>query len=439
MNLEEKIINRFNHIIFSNKVYNFFFKPFSRVLFETIATDKLKDERKDSIPLNKICQVADIHHPLWRQTLSELKREMNEDNFHRKDWEYTQIVYCLKKLRLLTPQSICLGIGAGREHLLYYLTYKVKKVIGIDLYEGYYYGGEDEIDIPLSVERYAPFPYIKEKLSLIRMNALNLEFPDNMFDFIFSASSIEHFGKKKEILQAFKEMYRVLKPGGTAVITTELKLTSLSSRLPNVRPFFLRELMDLINRSGFITLKEFDLRIEDKYLSNWVKLPEEINRRPHVILRFLNTVFTSVNVVLQKKGDEAFIGTEIYPAISDFNYRGEIEVSMFKKQVCANDRLDLLIRLKNTGNFKWINSGVSHRIALGIHLFTQQNKIEDRDFCTIILPQEVNAGDAIEFETLIMAPKNKGKWILRFDLKKELVFWFSEKGNPMTDVVIDVI
>ncbi len=439
MKFTKRTKDRFIHIIFSNKVYNFFLKPFSRVLFEIISTNKLKEERKSSIPLNKICQVADIYNPKWKQTVSELKREISEDNFHRKDWEFTQIIFSLKELQYLTPQSICLGIGAGREHLLYYLTYKVKKVIGIDLYEGYYYGGEDEIDIPLSVERYAPFPYIKDKLNLIRMNALNLEFPDNTFDFIFSASSIEHFGKKKKILRALKEMYRVLKPGGIAVITTELKLTSLSSNLPNVKPFFLSELLDLINRSGFNTFEEFDLRIEDEYLNNWVKLPEEINKRPHVILRSLNTVFTSVNVVLQKKGDEALTGAEIFPAISDFVYRGEIEVCVFNKHVYAEDKMDLFIRVKNTGNFQWINGGTSHGIALGIHLFTQQNTLEEKDFCTIVFPQEVNAGETIEFKTSIMAPKNKGKWILRFDLKKELAFWFSEKGNPMTDVVIDVI
>jgi SAM-dependent methyltransferase len=439
MNLIERNMHRFNHVIFSNKVYNFLFKPFSRVLFETISTDKLKDQRKNSIPLNKICQVADIYHPHWKRTSSELKLEMNEENFHRKDWEYTQIIYSLKKLHFLTPQSVCLGIGAGRENLLYYLTYKVKKVIGIDLYEGNYYGGEDEEDIPLSVERYAPFPYIKEKLNLIRMNALNLEFPNNFFDFIFSASSIEHFGEKKDILQALKEMYRVLKPGGAAVITTELKLTSLSSSPPNVRPFFLRELLDLIHTSGFNTFKEFDLRIEDEYLRNCIKLPEEINKRPHVILRFLSTVFTSVNIVLQKQGDEAFIGTEIFPTIGDFDYQGEIEVRVLNNLIYSGGKLDLFIRLKNTSNFKWINSGVSHRIALGIHLFSPQNQLEDRDFCTIVIPREVDAGETIEFETSIIAPKNKGKWILRFDLKKELVFWFSEKGNPFTDVVIDVI
>lgn len=331
-----------------------------------------------------------------------------------------------------------MAIGAGREHLLYYLTHKVKKVYGIDLYEGHYYGGEDESDIPQSAERYAPFPYNQDKLQLLRMDALNLNFPDQKFDFVFSASSIEHFGRKKEILRSLGEMYRVLKPGGIASITTELKLTARGTKSPNVNPFYFGELMTLFKKAGFITNPDFEIRIEKEYFYNWVKLPEEIQKRPHVILRFFNTIFTSIHAVLHKEGQEALIGEEFFPEIPDFDYHGDIQVETDRSSASPGLAIELFITLTNRGNFKWIPTGMSHRIALGVQLFTEQNDLYDRDYKTILIPDEVPAGKKIEFKTELTVPDKKGRWILKFDLKKELVFWFSEKGNSVAEVIVDV-
>ncbi|MCP2605286.1 class I SAM-dependent methyltransferase, partial [Candidatus Aminicenantes bacterium AH-873-B07] len=373
-----------------------------------------------------------------QKTSKELGYEINRENFHRKIWEYIQIIFCLKQLNFLTPQSVCLAVGAGRGPLLYYLTYKVKKIYGIDLYEGTFFGGEDESDIPTSTEKYAPFPYIKNKLLLIRMNALYLEFPDNFFDFIFSASSIEHFGNKKEILKSLKEMHRVLKPGGVAVITTELKLNFLGTSLPNVKLFTLKEFLTMIKQAGFIIQNNLELRIEKEYFQNWVKLPKEIYKRPHIILRFLNSIFTSINVVLFKKGHEALRGEEIYQNIPSFIYKGDIKIISNKKVFNQGEKIGLQIILKNNGNFEWINTGFSHRISLGIKLFNSNNELIDRDFYTLLLPTKVKPGDTIKFHSYIPAPE-KGEWILKFDLKKEMVFWFSEKGNPQTELEIKVI
>ncbi|MCP2520851.1 methyltransferase domain-containing protein [Candidatus Aminicenantes bacterium AC-708-M15] len=388
--------------------------------------------------MNKICQVADLENEEWQNVLKEIKCKIDKNDFHRKIWEYVQIIYCLKKLKSLTPQSICLAIGAGREPILYYLTYKVKKVYGIDLYEGIFFGREDEPDIPTSVGKYAPFPYREDKLCLMRMDALNLEFPDNFFDFIFSASSIEHFGNKRKILRAVKEMYRVLKPGGVAVITTELKLNMLATASPGVKLFKLEELLKITREAGFTIQDNFDLRIEEEYLRNWIKLPEEIYKRPHVILRFFNSIFTSINVVLLKEGNIAVRGEEIYYPIPDFIYKADIEIIPKKYFFKRGEKINLEIILRNKGNFEWINTGSSHRISLGVKLFNLNGELINRDFYTLLLPSKVKPGDTIKFHSSIPSPE-RGEWILKFDLKKELVFWFSEKGNPQKELRIKVI
>ena len=53
------------------------------------------------------------------------------------------------------------------------------------------------------------------KVDFLQGNASALQFPDMAFDFIFCSWAIKNF---REPLKALHEMYRVLKPGGTALI-----------------------------------------------------------------------------------------------------------------------------------------------------------------------------------------------------------------------------
>jgi SAM-dependent methyltransferase len=425
--------------VFSNRFYDFFLRPFDRILFEIVSTRDLKKQRERGIPLNKICQAADLYSPEWRDVLSELKLSMDEADFHRKAWEHVQIILSAKRRKLLTPDSICLAVGAGRENLLYYLTYKVKKVWGIDLYEGEFFGGEDEADIPLSAKKYAPFPYPEEKLTLLRMDALNLEFDDNTFDFVFSSSSIEHFGSENEILRSLNEIYRVLKPGGAAFLTTELRLNRLGRSIKNIKVLPFHRLISLFREAGFSIKDDFDLRVEKEYLDDWIKLPDDVFRRPHVILRYFNTVLTSIHAVLDKEGAGATRGNETARSIPDFIYRGEIYVSSSEKRVKRKQQVSLSITLKNNSNFTWVSTGYSHRISLGIKLFNARKELVERDFLTIVLPKDTAPGETLEFSSHITAPSKKGWWILEFDLKKELVVWFSQEGNRTFDLKLEVI
>ena len=60
------------------------------------------------------------------------------------------------------------------------------------------------------------------------MDATTLDFPSETFDIAFSFSSIEHFGGRNHegALKSMKEIERVLKPGGIAVIATEYMLNN---------------------------------------------------------------------------------------------------------------------------------------------------------------------------------------------------------------------
>ena len=157
-----------------------------------------------------------------------------------------------------------------------------------------------------------------------------------------------------------------------------------------------------------------------------------------MILRYFNTVFTSIHVLLQKQGQGALQGPDRTTQIHDFIHCSKIEAKTGSGPFPPGSKIKVKIQLTNQGNFAWINTGLSHRIALGVQLRTPDNSLSDRDHDTISLPKEVLPGETIKFEAEIKAPKTKGRWILRFDLKKELVFWFSEKGNPTYDLQIEI-
>ena len=102
-------------------------------------------------------------------------------------------------------------------------------------------------------------------IDLVKITSNTLPFEDNSFDIIFSKEVILHIENKEEL---FKELYRVLKPGGSIVIfdwfheksyyspelTEFLTIDGLTWRLTTIS-----EYLDLLKKSGF-TITE----VEDK-------------------------------------------------------------------------------------------------------------------------------------------------------------------------------
>lgn len=112
--------------------------------------------------------------------------------------------YVKSNMELLDKEILNIGCGYGWfENFL--LKNNAKKIVGVD-YD------------PILVEE------LKQHLSdpslhLAVADALNLPFPDSSFDIVTSFEVIEHVPKGREG-KMLSEIYRVLKPGGTAVLST---------------------------------------------------------------------------------------------------------------------------------------------------------------------------------------------------------------------------
>lgn len=143
---------------------------------------------------------------------------------HRKAWEFAVGVLALEEAALLDgDRSTGLSVGAGHEAVLYYLTDRCRSLVATDLYGvGDFAHGEAGAMMLTDPDLFAPYPYRRDRLTAVHMDALDLGFDDQAFDFVVSFGSIEHFGGREAASRALSETARVLRPGGVAVITTEM-------------------------------------------------------------------------------------------------------------------------------------------------------------------------------------------------------------------------
>lgn len=180
----------------------------------------------------KFCKLADIAD--WQdpefQSISSLL-EIDEAR-SRKFWEYIQVYRGLRQLGLLNDESRALGLGVGRERLIYAFANVCGEVVATDLYSSQNW---QTAAMPVEeVYERNPFAYRKERLVVQHMDMTRIEYPDNSFDFIWSCCSIEHVNSFKDLHQVYREIHRVLKPGGIAALTTEYNLSDHHSYEPNM-------------------------------------------------------------------------------------------------------------------------------------------------------------------------------------------------------------
>jgi ubiquinone/menaquinone biosynthesis C-methylase UbiE len=134
-------------------------------------------------------------------------------NHHRIEFENAyEIIQRHTSLEGKIILDLCSGTGM---HSGFLLQKDPKFVYGVDLldYETLW-GGRFKQNL---VEMYESFglEFNKDKLQFIRMNAQELFFKDELFDFVYCINAFEHIG---DPLLSLLEVHRVLKKGGHAFI-----------------------------------------------------------------------------------------------------------------------------------------------------------------------------------------------------------------------------
>jgi SAM-dependent methyltransferase len=155
----------------------------------------------------------------YKSYMEEIQRiypiESNNDIFlNYRSWEY----YQLMKYGDFEDTDIVLDTGALQTYFSVYLSQYVNNIIAMDNFYWYsrHYNATEKYQNPAQWGN-----YLRDVGSNISCQCADIEklpYHDDLFDKILSISTIEHVLDDKKGMQ---EMYRVLRPGGVLLLTTE--------------------------------------------------------------------------------------------------------------------------------------------------------------------------------------------------------------------------
>lgn len=183
---------------------------------------------RPGLPLSSLTNVAAYADPHWMSLFEALGTYSHDGHIfasghppqvHRKGWEWTQTIWGLERLGMLRPEHRAIGVGAGRECVIFWLGDRLAQVVATDLYgnpvwtaEG---GREADATVLEDPESFCPRPIRADVIEFRTMDGTDLgTYGDGTFDFAWSLSSIEHFGSHVRSGDAVREMARVVRPGG---------------------------------------------------------------------------------------------------------------------------------------------------------------------------------------------------------------------------------
>lgn len=272
-------------------------------VLRALALSEEFERRSLGVPQDtQLCELANPakwDNAEWLDILRSLGLADDKLSMHRKPYEFTQLIYGCRRLGVLRDDASVLSVGAGHEMILYWLANHAGRVYATDMYEGTWQeiqGREGDPDVLQRPEEYAPFPYRRDRLIFMKMNGRRLGFRDGAFDIAYSLSSIEHFGGLTGAIEAVCEMARVLRPGGVLALATEYALTPQT----HAETFQPHEVAELVRQSGLTLVEPIDESVYRRYSYVPVDLHQHPYRTPHMVVRFGDTVFTTVMMFLRK-------------------------------------------------------------------------------------------------------------------------------------------
>ncbi|HEU5082277.1 MAG TPA: class I SAM-dependent methyltransferase [Acidimicrobiales bacterium] len=205
--------------------------------------DQLPPVDLAAVPLNAACLPEDFPAlEAWMRHVFPWGQRVHGRRFprgaeYRKHWEVVQAARTLAATGVLRPDAEVLGVGAGTEPTIFWLTNHVRRVFATDLYLAGAW--EESANQRMLTEPGSAWEgdWNPRRLVVQHMDALDLRYEDESFDAVFSSSSIEHFGTHDDVARSIREAHRVLRPGGVLTVSTELRIAGPGPGLPDILMF----------------------------------------------------------------------------------------------------------------------------------------------------------------------------------------------------------
>ena len=96
------------------------------------------------------------------------------------------------------------------------------------------------------------------------------------------------------------------------------------------------------------------------------------------------------------------------------------------------------VSVQNTGELGWPQGG-HDAVHLSYHWETPAGILVEYDGLRTRLPGDVAPGATVALDAVVRAPAVPGSYRLRWDLVRETVTWFSERGTPTADELVTVV
>ena len=151
---------------------------------------------------------------------------------------------------VLGRRAEVIGIGAGNEPTLFWLTTRVRRVFATDLYLADGWNESASAEMLTDPGQSWPGPWERQRLVVQHMDARELQHPSGSFDAAFSSSSFEDFGDHADVRRAVEEACRVVRPGGVISISTELRIAGDRPGLGGTLLFSREELARTVRRGA---------------------------------------------------------------------------------------------------------------------------------------------------------------------------------------------
>jgi hypothetical protein len=259
-------------------------------------------------PISQMCTAGQMDDPLYRQWCDRLEWTAGP---HRKQWEYIFICRALEHYGALHEGARGLGFGVGNEPITSICAAAGCSVVATDMPaeddRATIWNASDQFGANLrSIHRpeLCDAQTFFERVSYRSVDMTAIPADLTGFDFTWSSCAYEHLGSIEAGLAFFEASLACLKPGGLAVHTTELNLSSNVDTLDNGPTVIFRrkdieELAVRLIRQGHEVIPiTFDSGESD--LDRVIDMPP-YSHDPHLRLALLQWVTTSFGMIVRKK------------------------------------------------------------------------------------------------------------------------------------------
>ena len=170
----------------------------------------------------------------WCAVLGESPR------LNRKQWEHVYTLAALEQSGCFAPGKRGLGFGVGREPIPAVAASRGCSVLATDLApmdprtEGWQGTGQYGGDLgSLQYPQICPEEVLERQVQFAYADMRDLSGLQGGYDFLWSSCALEHLGSLDAGLEFIRKSQDLLRPGGVAVHTTELNVSSLERTIEN--------------------------------------------------------------------------------------------------------------------------------------------------------------------------------------------------------------